>query len=113
MEETQKSETDIEILALMKTGKILAFEWSLSTKLDFKLEFSLQIAVALAFITEADATLDLFASGEKQGFCVEVVLNGKKEFFDFKSESAKNIWIEVEELEFEDCSELKELTAEL
>ena len=60
MEKTQKSETDIEILALMKTGKILAFEWSLSTKLDFKLEFSLQIAVALEtwLLSELEKTKD-------------------------------------------------------
>lgn len=60
MEETQKSETDIEILALMKTGKILAFEWSLITKSDFKLEFALQIAVTLEtwLLSELEKTKD-------------------------------------------------------
>ena len=44
----------------MKTGKILAFEWSLSTKLYFKLEFSLQIAVALEtwLLSELEKTKD-------------------------------------------------------
>ena len=44
VEETQKLETDTRIAGLTKTGKIWDFELSLSTKLDFALEFALQIA---------------------------------------------------------------------
>ena len=44
VEETQKSQTDTGIAGLTETGKIWAFELSLSTKLDFGLEFALQIA---------------------------------------------------------------------
>ena len=69
---------NIGIVCLTETGKIWDFEWSLSTKLDFGLEFALQIAVALEtrLLSEldekdgkifigADATLDLRALGEK------------------------------------------------
>ena len=38
MEETQKLETDIGIAGLTETGKIWDFEWSLSTKLIFRVE---------------------------------------------------------------------------
>ena len=44
VEETQKLETDMGIAGLTETGKIWDFEWSLSTTLDFGLEFALQIA---------------------------------------------------------------------
>ena len=74
MGETQKLETDIGIAGLMETGKIWDSEWS-STKLDFGLQFALQIATQAletrplseleekdeAFFTGADATLDLCA----------------------------------------------------
>ena len=42
VEETQKLETDTRIAGLTKTGKIWDFELSLSTKLDFRLEFALE-----------------------------------------------------------------------
>ena len=77
MEETQKLETDTGIAGLRETGIIWDFEWSLCTKLDFGLEFVLQITsqaleqILLAeleekdetFFTRADATLDLCALG--------------------------------------------------
>ena len=76
--EIQKSETDIGIAGLLETGEIWDFEWSLSTKLDFGLQFVLQIATQAlktrliseleekdeTFFTGADATLDLHALGE-------------------------------------------------
>ena len=79
VEETQKSETDTAVTSLTETGKIWDFELSLSTKLDFGLEFALQIArQALeqrllaeleekdeALFTRADATLDLCTLGKK------------------------------------------------
>ena len=82
MEETQKLETDTGIAGLTETGKIREFQLSLSTKLDFGLEFALQIArQALeqrllaeleekdeTFFTRADVTLDLCALGEKHQF---------------------------------------------
>ena len=77
-----------------RTVKIWDLEWSLSTKLDLWLEFSLKIArQALearllseleekdgTFFTRADATLDLIALGKKQEFWVEVVPNWKREW---------------------------------
>ena len=129
VEETQKLETDTRIAGLTKTGKIWDFELSLSTKLDFGLEFALQIArQALeqrllaeleekdeTFFTGADVTLDLCALGEKQEFWAEVFPNRKREWLDFKTDSAKDFWVEKLELleSFEDCRELKELTVEL
>ena len=94
VEETQKSETDTGIAVLMETGKIWDFELSLSTKLDFGLEFALQIArQALeqrllaeleekdeTFFTGADVTLDLCALGEKQEFWAERFPNRKREW---------------------------------
>ena len=128
MEETQKLETDTGIAGLRETGKIWDFEWSLSTKLDFGLEFVLQITsqaleqILLAeleekdetFFTRADATLDLCALGEKQEFWVEVVPNRKQELLDFKTGSAKDFWVKKLELpeSLEDCRELKEWTVE-
>ena len=50
------------------------------------------------FFTGADATLDLCALGEKHEFCVEVVPNGKTEWLDFKTDSAKDFWVKVEKL---------------
>ena len=44
VKETEKLETDTGIAGLMETGKIWDFELSLSTNLDFGLEFPLQIA---------------------------------------------------------------------
>ena len=60
--------------------------------MDFGLQFVLQIATQAletrlppeleerdeTFFTKADATLDLYALGEKQEFCVKVVSNGKR-----------------------------------
>ena len=128
MEETQKLETDTGIAGLRETGKIWDFEWSLSTKLDFGLEFVLQITsqaleqILLAeleekdetFFTRADATLDLCALGEKQEFWVEVVPNRKQELLDFKTGSAKDFWVKKLELpeSLEDCRELKEWIVE-
>ena len=40
VEETQKLETDTGIAGLTETVKVWDFEWSLSTKLDFGLEFA-------------------------------------------------------------------------
>ena len=128
MEETQKLETDTGIAGLRETGKIWDFEWSLSTKLDFGLEFVLQITsqaleqILLAeleekdetFFTRADATLDLCALGEKQEFWVEVVPNRKQELLDFKTGSAKDFRVKKLELpeSLEDCRELKEWIVE-
>ena len=106
VEETQKLETDIGIAGSMETGKIWYFEWSLSTKLDFELEFALQIArqavetrllpklkeKAQTFFTRADATLDLYALGERQEFCVEAVPNGKRELLDFSKTFLSKSW---------------------
>ena len=107
------------------------FEWSLSTQLDFELDFALQIArqaqeIKLVleleekyetFFTGADNNTRLNALGEKQEFCVEVVLTRKRKLLDFKASLAKDLWVKVEKLEllesFEDCRELKELTAKL
>ena len=55
------------------------------------------------------------ALGEKQEFWVEVFPNRKRELLDFKTDLAKDFWVEKLELlvSFEDCRELKELTVEL
>ena len=114
---------------MTKTGKIWDFELSLSTKLDFRLEFALEIVrQALeqrllaeleekdeTFFTGADVILDLRALGRKQEFWVEVFLNRKREWLDSKSVSEKDFWVEKLELigSFKDCRELKELTVEL
>ena len=104
MEETQKLETDTGIAGLTETVKLWDFEWSLSTKLDFGLEFALQIArQALerrrlaeleekgeTFFNEADAILGLCRLEEKQEFWVEIVPNRKQELLDFKTDSAKD-----------------------
>ena len=53
----------------------------------------------------------LCSLGEKEEFWVEVVPNGKREWLDFKTDSAKDVWVEKLELleSFEDCRKLKEL----
>ena len=80
VEEMQKLETDTGIVGLTETGKIWAFEWSISIKLDFVLECALQIARQAQeprllseleekdkiFFTRTVATLGLCALGEKQ-----------------------------------------------
>ena len=72
----------------METDKIRDFGWSLSTELDFQLEFASNIATQAletsllseldekdeTFLTEVDATLDFCALVD---FCVAVVSNGK------------------------------------
>ena len=81
MAETQKLETDTGILGLTETGKIWDFELS-GTKLDFGLQFVLQIATQTLetrlsseleekdekYFTGADATLVLWALGENKNF---------------------------------------------
>ena len=51
----------------------------------------------------------------KQEFWVEVVPYGKREWLDFKTDSAKDFWVVKLELlgSFEGCRELKELTVVL
>ena len=126
MEETQKLETDT---GLTETGKVWDFEWSSSNKLDFWSEFALQVArQALeqrqlaelevkdeTFFTGADTTLDFCGPGEKQKFWTEVVPNRNREWFDFKTDLTKNLWVEKLALlaSFEDCRELNELTVKL
>ena len=107
MEETQKLETDTGIAGLTATGKIWDFELSLSTKLDFGLEFALPIArQALeqrllaelkekdeTFFTGADVTQHLCALGEKQDF--------QQKFFLIESENdwtSKQTWQKTFEL---------------
>ena len=94
VEETQKLERDTRIADLTETGKIWDFELLLKTKLDFGLEFALQIArKALeqrlsakleekdeTFFTGTDVTLDLCTLGEKQEFWAEVFPNRKREW---------------------------------
>ena len=96
--------------------------------MDFGLEFTLQIArQALeqrllaeleekdeTYFTGADVVLDLSALGEKQEFW-DAFPNRKREWLDFKTDLAKDFWVEKLELleSFEDCRELKELTVEL
>ena len=108
VEEAQKSETCTEIAGLTETSKIWGFELSLSTKLDFGLEFALLIArQALeqrllaeleeknkTFFTAADLTLYLNALGEKQEFSAEVFPNRKREWLEFKTDSAKDFRVE-------------------
>ena len=97
--------------------------------MDFGLQFALQIArQALeqrllaeleekdeALFTRADATLDLCTLGKKQELWVEVVPNRKREWLDFKTDSAKDFWVDKLELleSFQDSRELKESTVEL
>ena len=97
--------------------------------MDFWLEFALQVArQALeqrqlaelevkdeTFFTGADTTLDFCGPGEKQKFWTEVVPNRNREWFDFKTDSTKNLWVEKLALlvSFEDCRELNELTVKL
>ena len=52
---------------------------------------------------------------KKQEFWVEVFRNRKREWLDFKTNLAKDFWVEKLELlaSFENCRELKELTVEL
>ena len=131
MGETQKLETGTRIAGLTETGKKWDFEWFLSTRLNFELEFVLQIArQALVtmllseleekdetFFTGADVTLHLCPLGKKQEYYVEVIPNGKRLWLDFKTDLSKDFWVKVEKLNllewFEDCRELEELTAEL
>ena len=46
-----------------------------------------------------------------------MVPNGKREWLDFKTDSAKDFWVKVQKLEliesFKDCGEQQELTMEL
>ena len=58
--------------------------------------------------------MPLHPLGEKQEFWVEVVPIWKREWLDFKTNLAKDFWVEKLELleSFEDCRELKELTVE-
>ena len=124
VEETQQLEPYIGIAGLTKARKIRDFEWSLTIKLDFRLEFGLQFVRQVletrllseleekdeTFFTGADATLDVCALDEKQGFCIKVLLNVKGEWLDFKTDSAKDFRVEVEKLQslesFEDFREL-------
>ena len=83
MEETQKSETNIGIAGLTKTGKICVFQW-LTTKLDFGLEFPLKTTTQAletrllfelegkneTFFAGADATLDSYAHWVKSNHFV-------------------------------------------
>ena len=129
MEETQKLETDTGIVGLTETGKIWDFEWSSNNKLGFWLEFALQVArQALeqrqlaeleekdeTFFTGADTTLDFCGLGGKQEFWTKVAPNRNREWFDFKTDSTKYLWVKKLALlvSFEDCKELNELTVEL
>ena len=51
---------------------------------------------------------------KKQEFWVEVVPYWKREWLEFKTDLAKDFWVEKLELleSFENCRELKELTVE-
>ena len=124
VEETQQLEPYIGIAGLTKARKIRDFEWSLTIKLDFRLEFGLQFVRQVletrllseleekdeTFFTGADATLDVCALCEKQEFCIEVLPNVKGEWLDFKTDSAKDFRVKVEKLQslesFEDFREL-------
>ena len=124
VEETQQLEPYIGIAGLTKARKIRDFEWSLTIKLDFRLEFGLQFVRQVletrllseleekdeTFFTGADATLDVCALGEKQEFCIKVLPNVKGEWLDFKTDSAKDFRVKVEKLQslesFEDFREL-------
>ena len=111
---------------LTETGKIWDFEWSLSSKLDFGLEFALQIArQALEqrwirrkrwnILYRSRCNTRLVCPRRKTRIWVELVPNRKREWLAFKTHSAKDFWVEKLELleNFEDCRELKELTVEL
>ena len=90
----------------METDKLWYLEWFLITKLDFGLEFALQIARQTLeqrilaeleetdekLFTGADATLDLRGLGEKQEFWVEVVHNRKGEWLDFRLRKGLLSW---------------------
>ena len=122
VEEIQKLETGIGIIGLTETDKIWGFKWFLITKLDLRLEFALQVArQALeqsllseleekdeAFLTGADATLDLCALGEKQEFWNERTIGSQnrlhKPLLSWKLQLVKS---------FKDFRELKELTVKL
>ena len=124
VEETQQLEPYIGIAGLTKARKIRDFEWSLTIKLDFRLEFGLQFVRQVletrllseleekdeTFFTGADATLDVCTLGEKQEFCIKVLPNVKGEWLDFKTDSAKYFRVKVEKLQslesFEDFREL-------
>ena len=124
VEETQQLEPYTGIAGLTKARKIRDFEWSLTIKLDFRLEFGLQFVRQVletrllseleekdeTFFTGADATLDVCALGEKQEFCIKVLPNVKGEWLDFKTDSAKYFRVKVEKLQslesFEDFREL-------
>ena len=124
VEETQQLEPYIGIAGLTKARKIRDFEWSLTIKLDFRLEFGLQFVRQVletrllseleekdeTFFTGADATLDVCALGEKQEFCIKVLPNVKGEWLDFKTDSAKYFRVKVEKLQslesFDDFREL-------
>ena len=67
VDETQKLETGTGIAGLMETGKIWDFELSLSTKLDFWLEFALQIArqaLKQRLLAELEEKDETFFTGE-------------------------------------------------
>ena len=87
VEETEKLETDIGIAGLMETGKILDFEWSLSTKLDVGLEFALQIARQaleqrlLAELEEKDETFFTGARLLSKHFCQQLFFSLRLSFF--------------------------------
>ena len=87
VEETEKLETDIGIAGLMETGKILDFEWSLSTKLDVGLEFALQIARQaleqrlLAELEEKDETFFTGAQLLSKHFCLQLFFSLRLSFF--------------------------------
>ena len=57
----------------------------------------------------------MYARKKKQEFWVEVVPNRKREWSDFKTDSAKDFWVDKLELlqRFQDSRELKELTVKL
>ena len=104
MEEKQKLERDTGIARLMETGKLWYLERFVSTKLDFGLEFTFQIArQALeqrlldeleekdeTFFTGADVTLDLCALEKKTEFWEEVFPYRKRQWLNFKTDSAKD-----------------------
>ena len=110
----------------METDKLWYLKWFLITKLDFGLEFALQIARQTLeqrilaeleetdekLFTGADATLDLRGLGEKQEFWVEVVHNRKGEWLDFRFGKGLLSW-KIRVTRKLRGRELKELTVEL
>ena len=80
VEETEKLETDIGIAGLMETGKILDFEWSLSTKLDVGLEFALKIA-RQALEQRLLAELEEKAQLLSKHFCLQLFFSLRLSFF--------------------------------